>query len=69
MRNWHFILYRFLYKMTMAGKAGEFLLCEIMFVCQLKLVGDKFTTPRKKFMKGFGKMAPCRSAMKAMAKI
>ena len=52
----------------MAGKAGEFLPCESMFVCQLRLAGDKLPTIREKFMKRFGKMAPCRSAMKAMAK-
>ena len=58
----------FLYKMTSAAKAGKFLPCEGMFVCQLKLAGDKFPTIWEKFMKRFGKTAPCRSAMKTMAK-
>ena len=58
----------FLYKMTWAGKVGEFSPCERLLVCQLKLAGDKFPTIREKFMKGFGKMTHCRSAMKAMAK-
>ena len=57
-----------LYKMTRAGKAGEFLPCKRMFVCQLKLVGDKLQTIKEKFMKRFWKKAPSRSAMKAMAK-
>ena len=48
----------FLYKMTKASKAGEFLTCERIFVCQVKLAGDKFPTIREKFMKRFGKMAP-----------
>ena len=39
-----------------------------MFVCQLKLVVVKFPIIRKKFMKMCGKMAPYRSAMKAIAK-
>ena len=60
-RIFHFIL-------SKDGKAGEFLPFERMFVCQLKLAGAKFLTIREKFMKRFGKMAPCRSAMKAMAK-
>ena len=47
----------FLYKMTRAGKAGEFLPCERMFVCQLKLAGDKFPTIREKFMKRVGSPA------------
>ena len=49
----------FLYKRTKAGKSGEFLLFERMLLCQLKLAGDKFPTIREKFMKRFGKMAPC----------
>ena len=45
--NWNLgtgILYflDFLYKMTRAGKAGEVSPCVRMFVCQLKLAGDKF---------------------------
>ena len=58
----------FLYKMTEAGKTAEFLPFERMFICQLKLAGDKFPTIREKFMKMFGKMASCWSAMKAMFK-
>ena len=58
----------FLYKRTKAGKSGEFLSFERMLVCQLKLAGNKFPTIREKFMKRFGKMAPRRSAMKAIAK-
>ena len=54
--------------MTRAGKAGEFLPSVRMLVCQLKLAGDKFLTIREKFMKRFGKMAPCMFALKAMAK-
>ena len=49
-------------KMTRARKAGEFSPCERMFVCQLKLAGDKFQTIREKFMK----IARCRSAMQAI---
>ena len=64
----HFIFSKLLDKMTRAGRADEFLPCERMFICQLKLAGDKFPTIREKFTKRFGKMAPCRSAMKAMAK-
>ena len=60
-RIFHFIL-------SKDGKAGEFLPCERMFVCHLKLVGDKFPTIRKKFMKRFEKMAPCKSARKVMDK-
>ena len=41
----------FLLKMTKAGKEGEFLPCERMFVCQLKLAGDKFPTIRENLMK------------------
>ena len=55
--GWYF------YKMIRAGKAGEFLPCERLFFCQLK-----FLTIKEKFMKRFGKMVPCRSAMRAMAK-
>ena len=58
----------FLHQVTRACKRGEFLPCERMFVCQLKLAGDKFPTIREKFMKRFWKMTPCRSAIKAMAK-
>ena len=47
----------FLSKMTSVGKAGEFLPCERMFVCQLKLAGVKFPTIREKFMKRFGSPA------------
>ena len=54
--------------MTRAGKVGEFSPCERMFVCQLKLIVVKFPIIREKFMKRCGKMAPYRSAMKAMAK-
>ena len=59
---------KILYKMIRAGKADEFLPCQILFICQLQLAGDKFPTNREKFIKRFGKMAPCRSAMKAMSK-
>ena len=50
---WTGILYflAFFYKMTMAGKAVEFLPWERMIVWQLKLVGEKFPTIRKKLMK------------------
>ena len=58
----------FLHKVIRAGKVGEFLPCERLFVCQLKLAGDKFPTIWEKFMKRFGKMAPCWSAMIAVAK-
>ena len=54
--------------MTRVGKAGEFSPCERMFVYHLNLVVVKFPIIRKKFMKMCGKMAPYRSAMKAMAK-
>ena len=54
--------------MTRAGKVGEFLSCERMFVCQLKLAGNKIPTIWEKFVKKIGKMAPCWSAKKAMAK-
>ena len=54
--------------MNWTGVAGEFLSWEKMFVCHLKLAEDKFPTIREKFMKRFGKMAPCRYAIKAMAK-
>ena len=54
--------------MARSGKEGEFSLCERMFVCQLKLAGNKFPSIREKFMKRFGKMASSRSAMCAMAK-
>ena len=35
-----------------------------MFVCQLKLAGDNFPSIKRKFQERFGKLAPCRSAMK-----
>ena len=55
-------------RMTRSGKEGEFSPCERMFVCQLKLAGNKFPSIREKFMKRFSKMAPSRSAMCCMVK-
>ena len=52
--------------MTRAPMAAEFSPCERMFVCQLKLVGDKFSSSWRS--SGRGRWPPCRSAMKAMAK-
>ena len=49
--------------MTKAGKAGEFLPFERMFICQLKLAGDKFPTIWEKFMKRFGKISVEKQSM------
>ena len=48
------------------GKRGEFAPSERMFVCLLKLADDNFPSIKRKFQERFGKLAPCRSAMKAM---
>ena len=50
-----------------AGKNGEFSPGERMFVCQLKLAGNNFPSIKRKFQERFGKLAPSRSGMKAMA--
>ena len=50
-----------------AGRKGEFSPGERMFVCQLKLAGNSFPNILRKFQERFGKTAPCRSAMNAMA--
>jgi hypothetical protein len=50
-----------------AGKKGEFSPGERMFVCQLKLAGNNFTSIKRKFQERFGKLAPSRSGMKAMS--
>ena len=63
-----FYLPDLLLRMTRSGKEGEFSPCERMFVCQLKLAGNKFPSIREKFMKRFSKMAPSRSAICDMAK-
>ena len=44
----------FLYKMTRAGKAGEFLPCERMFICQLRLAGDKSPILGRSSWRGLG---------------
>ena len=68
-RNWHSILSRFFVQDELDwGGRWILILGKKMFVCHLKLAGDKFPTIREKFMKRFGKMAPCRYAIKAMAK-
>ena len=38
-----------------------------MFVCQLKLAGNNFPSIKRKFQERFGKLAPSRSGMTAMA--
>ena len=52
----------FLYKTTIAGKAGEILPCERMFVCQLKLSWDNGTILQlygKISWKGLGHLQVC----------
>ena len=46
-----------LYKMSRTGKAVEFLPCERMFVCQLKLSWDNSPIIWENFMKRFGSPA------------
>ena len=50
-----------------AEKKVQFSPGERMFVCQLKLAGDKYPNIKRKFMVRYGKTAPSRSGMIAMA--